>query len=489
MRAAHALPFLLALASPGASALGIIPVVENGHADDCAAVLPCPLSYDVADPGAGEVNVTQDLSSNGVVLASPWVQLLLPDGGLFVRGDDVGVPNVIFPFLAEDAGEVNSSIAGTPYVFLVFSRDNMTYGYYGPTTNDTDFAHRDADAHYSDSDRGVFYDRIVVSNPGATSTDTQLGWFDVACGSLPDEVSGSCAQQGSLVTATAREKTPNVRVGLTWEEAGLGDARSDFIRKPATSGSKDAPPHAGPILSSAHAPVALDASAPWAPPRMPSPHAEDTPSPEAAREPPPPAASPPPIATAAARGPATIDAAHPVARAAGALALAIALKLLYGRISSREHALAHASRQRVLDILQAAGPLTVTDLARQLAVDRSTALYHIRVLRRSASVQVARRGRLVYVALPHQTPPTLPASFREGAAAIVLAALRSAGGALPRAELHAHAAAVPQRQRNHILRQLTEAGVLERAFVGNAEVVRVAALERGPRSSPPAAFK
>lgn len=168
------------------------------------------------------------------------------------------------------------------------------------------------------------------------------------------------------------------------------------------------------------------------------------------------------------------DMRSPVLPLAASAALALLLAALYARISSRQEALAHASRQRLVGLLQQHGPLTVTDLARGLSVDRSTALYHIRVLRRSASVTLAQQGRLVYVLLPGQVPPSLPPSFREGAAGVVLTVLKAAGGALSRADLHALASAVPQRQRNHVLRQLTDAGVLERAFVGNAEVVRLA---------------
>lgn len=137
--------------------------------------------------------------------------------------------------------------------------------------------------------------------------------------------------------------------------------------------------------------------------------------------------------------------------AASTLALALLLLALYSRILRRADALASPQRAGIVRILHECGPTHVRELAVKLGVHRTTILHHALVLGRLKEVVIVRDGKRPLLALPAHDPKALPPPEPRGAHKLVLEALRGAGGAMRRKDLHARLAMVPLRTRNHAI--------------------------------------
>lgn len=177
------------------------------------------------------------------------------------------------------------------------------------------------------------------------------------------------------------------------------------------------------------------------------------------------------------RGPAgqlddTRAAPPPLLAHATALALAILLGALYSRLR-KEDLLSAPHRARILAALHEKGPQRAGALAKLTGVDRTTIEYHTSQLERAGLVHAHRRGRWVFIALPGQDVPEdhIPSA---ALTAMVRDAIASRGGEILRTELHAALPTVPQRTRNHTLRQLVASGAVRETVTGAGHVLTLA---------------
>lgn len=479
MKAYSVALILCLLPAHGAQAAGGLLVYDNGHDNSsCLAGSGALCLVSGSATGHGTVNASQRTAAIGVVVLAPLGVPLLSDSSLVIRGDDLVFPNPVTPAVAGFVGQRNMTVGDVTYLRLGMNETEfLRYGYYDPRYTDPSLAHRGTAIYYDqDADRGLQYHWFSPSDVGEDDTDHQITATVNGTCAKPVDLGAQC--QAALDGAASRvmDATPNVRVGFTWEAIGAADDVEDFASgAPLSSGGSASTALPG---TSQRRP-AVPAPTPKREPARPDDQLEG-PSPSPALPPPQGLAQQErqaegsPLLVATQGDPA---APLPVVAVAATMLLALAFKLLYARIRSREEALEHDHRRRVLDVLAQQGPRTVAELGSALGVDRSTALYHVRVLRRSASVLLAKQDRATYVLLPGQRLPTAAAHRGGRAADEILRVLRESGAPISRARLHALAAHLPLRVRNHALRELAHSGAIVRAFAGNEETI---ALARGP---------
>lgn len=468
------------LVLPAASASGRLgsPVavveVENGHDSACIENVSglCPASADTHELGNAEIDGNQELRSihvaaNRSVVDSTPAQWLVPDGSITIRREMLELPNPLMPALSQHVGRVRLPAPFETYV-LYFNETEHGVEYVGPSAtplNLTPTQHHHPYAYSSDG--GVEYDTIGPSRDyGEASTDQVLPFLSAACSALE---ATACTRAVNAADSRARAATPNITVGLEFHEIAAATNESAFSFDEALErSSSDQSPLSRrsvadvPRLSRpppAGAEVRLGAGHSGPPGQAePRPSVEDRPIFTRATR------------TAIFEPPSIADHTKALAVAAS-FALALALAALFSRFHGKE-ALEHAKRKRILELLDARGPMSFPEVGRALGVDRTTVDYHVRLLIKTGFVKTTRGGRVVYVHRPGQEiDPSLRRSDADASDAL-LGILRGSGGRMPRGELHHAAGAYSQRARNGALQRLIERGVVERAFEGNVEIVR-----------------
>lgn len=170
-------------------------------------------------------------------------------------------------------------------------------------------------------------------------------------------------------------------------------------------------------------------------------------------------------------------AAHTLPRIVAASALgALLLALLYSRIARRDEALRSDRRARIIELLQARGPMALPDLTREMGCDRTTVTHHLRLLSRLSHVVIERVDGRVVAALPGQSAAD---ALAPRAPEIIERLLREHGGQMTRAELHAAAADLPLRTRNHALAKLAHDGRIMRILRAGTELVLLTSPQNG----------
>lgn len=173
----------------------------------------------------------------------------------------------------------------------------------------------------------------------------------------------------------------------------------------------------------------------------------------------------------------TQPAAHTLPRIVAASALgALLLALLYSRIARRDEALRSDRRARIIELLQARGPMALPDLTREMGCDRTTVTHHLRLLSRLSHVVIERVDGRVVAALPGQSAAE---ALAPRAPEIIERLLRENGGQMTRADLHAAAADLPLRTRNHALAKLANDGRIMRILRAGTELVLLTAPQNG----------
>ena len=62
----------------------------------------------------------------------------------------------------------------------------------------------------------------------------------------------------------------------------------------------------------------------------------------------------------------------------------------------------HKLRQRIIDLLEENGQMTVTDIYIKLRLEQSVASQHLAILRRAGVVATDRQGKFIYYSLDHE---------------------------------------------------------------------------------------
>lgn len=468
MRSALGILLVLGLrhvAASGAIEIGPANITfENGHSGNCIEQVTgmCPAAISGGSMGQQTLDARQESVRLRASIDRDSINdfagfMLLPGGDLTIAPSAYRLPNPAFLILAEEVGTVRG--AGPASGFgLTFREGGMGGWYVGPALEPMlPVGQRGFWTPYASDEPGGtrFYaftnDSILIGEDfGDSSTDARLNEVPVVLTRL----SGLSAEPAAQLILTAEETTPNVLFG-----GGFVAAEASTEAELATRTAWSPQPADGGPLGSRAPVIDLPAARPWQSDSSgplyhggaPLNSSIDVPlqRPHENRD------------LVISRSELDLprpDPDPPILPLTAAFALAILLAALYSRLK-KEDLLQAPHRARILSALDERGPLRLAALARIVGVDRTTVGYHVELLERAELVVPLRAGRWVYIGLPGQPLPASSMAGGElGAAVRDLLALH--GGELPRAQLHEFLSGVPQRTRNHALRQLVAAGAV-----------------------------
>lgn len=431
-------------------------LVQDDRPDDCmeGAVRLCQWTTE-GEGGDAEVDAYQKLVYVG---AAPSDVSLLPDDGLLLRGSDVYVRH---PFIAAVTHAWNAhepSYPGDEHVWLELNEQMALIHY--PTPGNASAPLRESEWNFTYVEDGVAYDHLGPYNkPTGNTTDNYA--------SAPVEencfgpAADACAEAAGSARQTARDETPNVRLGLEFYDVEVATTPD------ALTGVRAGASPASPIVLTRSVTTADEPHA-----RRPAAPAQD-----ASRGPS--EAAPTPVRAAPTlQGEPDSAAASPTSRplppapakdAALSLLIGIALSTLaacvaslYTRATTPEEILRSPARDALMRLVAASPGIHVTDAARAMGVTRNAALYHVRVLARGRLIRVVETGSRTMLYPQSAAPPTAGGALLQTypIARRVLGVVESQGGAADRALVHERLADVPLRSRNHNLRWLIERGFL-----------------------------
>lgn len=482
---------LLAAASGTAVASGEIQVglftvmIDNGHRSDCIETASGLCLAGMQGDGIGElyIDASQRFRRVGVIADPESVDprlALLPDGGLVMDGSDFALDNPIFVLYHENIGILRGPDPLSPLAFTIDEEGVWVWiPWTDPMAGDPHLGfERRGMAHGNGT--GVQYDRIGPFNdlPVKTASDYQVANWLACDPYLP------CLPAQAPIVKAYQDATPNIWTDLRFDEVGAGSNRSIFKEDAAT-------PKGGSSHYGGRSPSFPDEADPrkatpfgmlWGEPGITERDIlQDEPLPRTD-----PSTPKPPIRQA------DPDASEPnasslLATAAAAFVLAVILAALSSRFRSREDALQHEGRQRILKLVEERGPQSVSQIARAMGHDRTTILYHARILARTGAAELRPHGRALLVSLPRQALPSADPLGGMRAARDLVAHIERAGGRVLRARLHELAAHIPQRSRNAALRELAARGVIACRLEDGAEIVALATDARASREGPSAA--
>lgn len=481
---------LLVALTGGAAADGeahvgpLVIVLDNGQGACEDPTGLCPFGSTGESVGDLRVDARQDITHLGVAVDRSFVNdalgfPLLPDGAVMLTPEDYSAPHPAFRLLIETVGERRGP--GDLQAFgVAFTEKGYGLSYYGPGLhpNDTSVGEHGIWTVYGDPSSSVISRDEIRAYVDISETSVDERFDDVdglsACERLE---SADCQDAVEATTDLARETAPDAAVGLRFDHAvvatdpdaivapgGGEDARA----APAAASSAPSGDVAAPRMSLASPPRAAltpHAASPGA--RTPAPGGENAPD----------AHHPPLSAAAVVIEPQRPPELAPIVAASVALAVAVMLAAFYSRVLRREDALFTESRSAILGAL-ANGPKSIADIARELALDRTTVEYHARMLEKASRVVVRRVERRVVLCLPGVKDAERAIAPR--AKDVLARLIAEQGGAVTRRRLEELATGMPLRTQNRALQDLRAAGLLERVEGPEEPVLRL----RAPAPAP-----
>jgi DNA-binding transcriptional ArsR family regulator len=475
---------LMSLGAYGASASGDLAVgsatlvLENGYETDCVESVSglCLASLQGDSLGDSRVDAYERITFVGVAIDTPL--LFLPDGTLFVRPSDHSVKHPIYRILIDDVGTLTIPIP-VLQPFIYFDETEHGFGYDDPGVDPMNSTPGERRSRIPYGDDGAEYDVIdreriqPFQSLGNTTWDSRVDRVsnDAPC-SLLDSI--GCRETLQPVGEAVMNATPDVNVGFSFVEAdftddpsafpshgALGD-RASLLDAPLARSATRAP--AGPLAPASSGPRPLSQGAPAGGPAS---DPIDAPAPRG-RVP-----HPAPV-TVQNRSPPAAHAGAQLLVSAAAFSVAVVLAALFARIRSKDGALASGRRQALLAVLHQEGPMTLAALARKLGVDRTTVEHHARHLERLSMLRAHKQGRLVVLALPEQPVGPIVPAFKPLRVRL-LDEIRSSGGSTTQQEIARLTSDVPKRTRNHALRELQLAGIVEIVHGMGPAIIRLRA--------------
>lgn len=385
---------------------------------------------------------------------------LLPDGAVRFAPSMHEVPYPPPRLLAEHVGTKRPAELGGNWG-VTFREDGMGLWYFGPDLNPIDPTPHPDGFWWPYGTTNDEADATLDSDNDSINLGEDYGNIsndDIADDIEDDSVCAFLGSPGCVIVlhpyiTAVRQTTPNIIIGaeLTQARAGLENESPNLA---SNGGAKEGGIPLGP-RAWVETPASLrprDMLSPSGPGAIPDPGSR--PIPPSSRDGPAPYSVVP-------HGPKPIPSTPPDAslglRHVAAFAIAVALAALFSRMR-KEDMLADPHRRAILSEL-AAGPQRLSALAPKLGIDRTTIAYHASQLARVGLVLLERRGRSTFVLLPGQEAPARGMVTGEVGGA-VREVLSARGGRILRVELHAALREIPQRSRNHAIRQLVETGVL-----------------------------
>lgn len=444
--------------------------LENGHSSGC--VDPSGLCVVTASGSGADatLDATQNVAFVGVAIDDSEIEAvtgypLLPDDAIIIDSGWLVLRHEAFVVLAQQVGRTYAPAPADHYGLIVTS-ERYGVAYFGPPLQQPTGDAQPRELSWNYSDDGVGYRQVgPFGSQGNTSSDARvLDALTFPCVVLRD---ASCQHAENATSTQLAALTPNVEIGLSFYQVGMTTELGGFPSAAFGARASGSRPAAKAPVAAAPLPLAKDPD----PPTRLTPAPVQRPQRSTLTSPQGPAGGRgvPSVALETLTPTAPPD--RGVVLVAASFALALALAALFSRFHGKE-ALEHAKRKRILELLDARGPMSFPEVGRALGVDRTTVDYHVRLLIKTGFVKTTRGGRVVYVHRPGQEiDPSLRRSDADASDAL-LGILRGSGGCMPRGELHHAAGAYSQRARNGALQRLIERGVVERAFEGNVEIVR-----------------
>jgi hypothetical protein len=346
----------------------------------------------------------------------------------------------------------------------------------GPGTSNPSGAWKTANHSFTYGSNGFDYDRVGPYNaPTGRDTDADIVAIPLLC--FMQEVSEPCHEAMDPVVPLYQDNTPNVLWGLefySFEVAtdpgnlthGVGPSieathEASFARPAGNASDTETET----IVRKAP-PLRPEAEADASSPRISSPSRPTGAEPrvsvqQQASRPPPPADLPVPLILGA--------------TAAGLLLVALGAGL-YSRFHSRSDVLKSDTRDRLVALIQQRPGISLTEAAAGMGLARNATRHHVRMLVRVQVVRVEAQGRrqalfLVGTKSPEALPPWL---LRNAACTAIVRALQSSEKGMSREEVHSLLPDVPTRTRNHNIRRLVAAGVVEQVDTPEGSILRAA---------------
>lgn len=435
--------------------------LQNGHVDDCIETVTglCPASANLSSVSDGWIDLTQDnvrltIAGNDPTVTELIGVELLPDGAIVIDVAQITLPNPAFRILM--AEEHRFAVPGDQYGIRWDSEDLVVWRW-SPSTNEPlgGFGHRETTIGYGSG--WVTYERIGGFNnlrAPVTSDDELSKPAHFACLPLPPGGEAPCRALVGAASAVFNESTPAITAGLGIDALALAPQEDATLGGLADREAVEPLGPRSPALLPAGELARGPAQAAGLPARSIHPPVpfHDGPTRESLQE--------SPRADGVPLPPGKKGGGIPAAFAAAAGVLLILLAAaLYARITRRSDALASPQRAAMVAHLRANGPACVQALAAAMGVHRTTILHHALVLQRLGEIRIAKRGKYAILALP--VHDTVPSPQVRGALLLVLDALRGAQGGLSRRDVHGRLRELPQRTRNHAIRELASRGLIE----------------------------
>ncbi|MFA5862921.1 MAG: helix-turn-helix domain-containing protein [Candidatus Thermoplasmatota archaeon] len=444
----------------------IVLEVVDAHGYDCVTGVfrVCVVSYtDGASPADSTLDTYERLDYIGVGTHPTWTPLL-PDESLRIHGRDLYLDDPLLPWLTANSGALPPAPIVADLVGVRMSESNTSVYFPEPDPDNPGAVRETQRSGVYSSDQGISYDRIgPVNAPGGNDSDN----YTSQTAGAPCRFQAAACSPASMITETFNATTPNVRVGVEFQDAQAATNASrlhpdeDSTPSPPPVATQSQPLGRAPaefhaptgIHLAVEPPIAQENVAPGVPLQRTHGVSEGGQPPARAPVDPLPPPNPPRLPLAA-----TI-----VIAAAAAITFAFAATL-YTRFSTRAQVLDSAARCALLEHLSLHHSLSVMEVSSQLGVTRNAAMHHIRLLEKAGLVRLVRLRRRVMVhplseesALQAMTlRARYPLPARLGRAV-------EEHGSLSRSRLHDLMPEVPVRTRNHTIRLAIELGFIAQA--------------------------
>lgn len=492
---------LVAMAlAPTASAdvtTGGLLVVELDNTDASCGLgaAPCIMSLD-SSGGPGETTLDLRQKYERIAIATNFSAIglggMLPVYAFVVDGDGAEVSYGVLELAMDEYARIPQERPARDAAGLTFDRREAGVYVYGPALADPTGPPVNKTYGMPTNGKYVAYDKIGPVNSGmVTTSDVQLSgtpaFFCMLTQQIPE-----CKPLGEGAMQTYYDSTPNVLVGLEWEDVVVGtdpaviadqvldeppalerpaaapqtpeDGERTLAARPAGTREVDGERPVDHPLASSASPVSIERTRPPPEPRL------------------------------APLDDGSGDLAAAVRATVATIALVLAAAAAYSRFARDEEIAKSTPRQMILKLVQREGSVDLRRLPAALGVTRNAILYHVQRMERAALVRVVKEGSRTFV-LPAASPAdaeAVPRAFStHPVSRAILARLTAAGAAgVTRAELHKLHPDLPRRTSNHVLAKLARSGIIVEQRAADEPRIRLAATlasaftDHGGRAAP-----
>lgn len=430
--------------------------------------LPCLFTFnDTGTQGNSTIDARKKFHSVGIGFEPsyfPVLAPLLPSYAIYSEGSDIYVQYEAIDHLVKMYERIPQNRPNRDLIGVDFSRENVSIYVLSPSIRDPAGQHgnRSYGMGFGEGQSGM-YDHLGPFNSNISrSTDRELAALYDACHIINE--STACPRTANATWGAANSTTPNLLVGIEWENVTIATNSSMLTptpphdtQAPASTSSRphqDVPPAS--YYPTSRAPPSNTSPGPG--PQGPSASRQQEPQPNT----PAPAldrTNPPPEAPELTNPLVTLIIGSVVLTAIALFAFA-----LYSRFTSRASVLTHPVRLALLELVKSNHGIPVRVAAAQLALQRNAILHHVDKLERASIIRREEiNGRTVLFLSDVRTNPAaaLRIELAHPTRGPILRALERAPDGLTRAALHAAVSDMPVRTRNHTIMRLKEMGLIE----------------------------